>query len=261
MDMWKNFKTFYTLAGVTLIGLAMSSIYVSLYLYEPMKDKAEEEEKEEELHYRMKYFEELEELEDRKMTKEELKDLSTKSIHESTPEGDVIMTYSSDTETFWYYADTKSIQYWVLDTVARLYTINNNCKCVCVNYQEEFIKGKDKTLSQKEIDTQKAEEKKEEDEKKEEEKSVFAKFKSYNKGRGNESKEKKLKKYHIMTEASNRFTYKGRLSDYEDLNENKNDDNDNDENEHVKKEPKLIDFATFKNRFSSDENKDKIKTL
>ena len=43
--MWKNFKTFYTLAGVTLIGLAMSSICVGLYLYEPMKNKADEEEK------------------------------------------------------------------------------------------------------------------------------------------------------------------------------------------------------------------------
>jgi hypothetical protein len=257
MDMWKNFKTFYTLAGVTLIGLAMSSICVGLYLYEPMKNKAEEEEKEEELHYRMKYFQELDELEDRKMTKKELKDLAKETIHESTPEGDVIMSYSSDTETFWYYADTKSIQYWVLDTVARMYTIKNNCKSVCVNYQEEFKKGKDKTLSQKEIDEQKEEEKKDEDEKKEKEKSVFANFKSYNKGRGNESKEKKLKKYHIMTEVSNRFTYKGRLSDYEDKDENKEKDGE----EHVKKAPKRIDFATFKNRFSSDENKDKIKTL
>ena len=279
MDMWKNLKIFYTLAGVTLTGLAISSIYVSLYLYEPMKNKAEEEEKEDEVHYRMKYFEELEELEDRKMTKEELKDLGTKSIHESTPEGDVIMTYSSDTETFWYYADTKSIQYWVLDTVARMYTIKNNCKCVCVNYQEEFNKGKNKTLSQKEMDEQKEEEKKEEEENKEEEKSVFAKFKSYNKGRGNESKEKKLKKYHIMTEVSNRFTYKGKLYEYEDLNKNKDDDdndtdtdNDNDTDKdkdkdekdgekHVKKASRLIDFATFKNRFSGDENKDKIKTL
>ena len=163
--MWKNLKIFYTLAGVTLTGLAISSIYVSLYLYEPMKNKAEEEEKEDEVHYRMKYFEELDELEDRKMTKKELEDLSTKSIHESTPEGDVIMTYSSDTETFWYYADTKSIQYWVLDTVARMYTIKNNCKCVCVNYQEEFNKGKNKTLSQKEMDEQKEEEKKEMEEK------------------------------------------------------------------------------------------------
>ena len=138
MDMWKNIKTFCTLAGITLTGLAVSSIFVGIYLYEPMKNKAEEEEKEEELHYRMKYFQELDELEDRKMTKKELEDLAKKTIHESTPEGDVIMTYSSDTETFWYYADKKSIPYWVLDTVGRRDAINNKCKCVCVNYQEEF---------------------------------------------------------------------------------------------------------------------------
>ena len=260
--MWKNLKIFYTLAGVTLVGLTISSICVGFYLYEPMKNKADEEEKEDELHYRMKYFDELDELEDRKMTKKELKDLSKEYIHENTPEGDVIMTYSSDTETFWYYADTKSIQYWVLDTVARLYTINNNCKCVCVNYQEEFNKGKDKTLTQKEVDEQKVEENKEE-EKKEEEKSVFAKFKSYNKGRGNESKEKKLKKYHIMTEASNRFTYKGKLCDHEDKDENKgiDENKDKDGDEPVKKAPLGIDFATFKNRFSNAASDDKIKTL
>ena len=49
--MWKNLKTFCALAGVTLAGLAISSIFVGVYLYEPMKNKAEEEEKEEELHY------------------------------------------------------------------------------------------------------------------------------------------------------------------------------------------------------------------
>lgn len=255
MDMWKNIKTFCALAGVALTGIAISSICVGLYLYEPMKNKADEEEKEEELHYRMKYFQELDELEDRKMTKKELKDLIKETIHESTPEGDVIMAYSSDTETFWYYADTKSIPYWVLDTVARLYTINNNCKCVCVNYQEEFYKGKDKTLSQKEEDEQKIEEKKEE-KKAEEEKSVFAKFKTYNKGRGNESKEKTIRKYQIMTETSNRFTYKGRLSDHEDKDENI----ENDGVEPAKKAPLGIDFATFKSRFSSAASEDKIKT-
>ena len=150
--MWKNFKAFSTLAGVALTGLLISSLCVGIYLYEPMTKKADEEEKEEELHYRMKYFQELDEMEDRKMTKEELKDLRTKEIHENTPDGDVIMMYNSDTETFWYYADKKSIQYWVLDTVARLYTINNDCKCVCVNYQEEFYKGKTETMSQKERD-------------------------------------------------------------------------------------------------------------
>jgi hypothetical protein len=252
MDMWKNIKTFCTLAGITLTGLAVSSIFVGIYLYEPMKNKAEEEEKEEELHYRMKYFQELDDMEERKMTKKELKDLGNKTIHESTPEGDVIMMYSSDTETFWYFADTKSIPYWVLDTVARLYTIENNCKCVCVNYQEEFYKGKEKTLTEKEKDEHKGEDI--DEEKKEEEKSVFAKFKSYNKGRGNETKEKKLKKYRIMTEVSNRFTYKGRLSECEDTNEDK------DEEAPARKAPLGIDFATFKNRFSNAASGDKIKT-
>ena len=97
--------------------------------------------------------------------------------------------------------------------------------------------------------------------KKEEEKSVFAKFKSYNKGRGNESKEKKLKKYHIMTEASNRFTYKGRLCDHEDNDEDKDNAKDEkDGDEPVKKAPLGIDFATFKNRFSNAASDDKIKT-
>ena len=256
MDMWKNLKAFSTLAGVALTGLFISSLCVGIYLYEPMTKQADEEEKEEELHYRMKYFQELDELEDRKMTKKELKDLCKKEIHENTPDGDVIMMYNSDTETFWYYADNKSIKYWVLDTVARLYTINNDCKCVCVNYQEEFYKGKTETMSQKKRDENKDGNSDDDEENKEEVKSVFAKFKSYNKGRGNETKDKKLKQYHIMTEVSNRFTYKGKLSDYEDGDEDKNENGE----KPARKAPLGIDFATFKNRFSNTEGGDKIKT-
>ena len=85
-----------------------------------------------------KWFSELESLEERELTNEELVELRSKSIHEETPEGAIIMFYNSDTESFWYYSDNKNISNRTLDALARMYTVENNCKQVCVNHKKEI---------------------------------------------------------------------------------------------------------------------------
>jgi len=90
------------------------------------------------IEFGQKWFDELEMLEERELTNDELVELRDKSIHEETPEGAIIMFYNSDTESFWYYSDNKNISNRTLDALARMYTVENNCKQVCVNHKKEI---------------------------------------------------------------------------------------------------------------------------
>jgi hypothetical protein len=212
------------------------------------------------------YYNELDKLEDRVLEKDDLEKLGKVILREKTPNGEVIMTYNSNTESFWYYCDDKNVKYTVLDTVARKFTIDNNCKSICVNYKAEFEKAKvaimaDQTTSTKvndggssgvngvcaapsgsadasgsagvNGDTPLK-------------RSIYAKFKNYNTAKkivsdtpntDSASATSVNTKIYILTEKANRFTYKGQLSNYKDPNEVVVTDT-------VYK--KVIDFATFK---------------
>ena len=175
-------------------------------------DEEDDEEKEE------KYMEEFKALVDVEINFSELKNKMVRetidreivnSADENIKSFDVILSYDKETETFWYYTDIlKEVSYDILETVARKFVIEHNCKRLYV---------------------QKAEEKDESDQVNEEDKfenvcegaeplvqppSIFAKFKKYNNGtRGigglpNFSKE--------VVEQNNHFRYKGKLYNYEE---------------------------------------------
>jgi hypothetical protein len=213
----------------------------------------------EDVEYDELYYSEFDKLEERVLEKEDLEKLGNVVVREKTPNGEVIMTYNSNTESFWYYCDDKNVKYTVLDTVARKFAIDNNCKCICVNYKAEFEKAKvaimadqitsnvtasastsvaDSSVSASTsvADTQPAVVKR----------SIYAKFKNYKSGNAtsvaanatstaNNSSDKT--KIYILTEKANRFTYKGRVSNYKEPNTVEVTDT-------VYK--KVIDFATFK---------------
>ena len=65
--------------------------------------------KQKKIEFGQKWFDDLESLEERELTNEELVELRHKTIHEETPEGAIIMFYNSDTESFWYFSDNKNI--------------------------------------------------------------------------------------------------------------------------------------------------------
>lgn len=270
-----------TIIGSIVGGVSLGVIFVAYFLY-PKNDKynnndenceseresesnsengEEDSQEEEEEEYFNKYFDELTDLDERELTPIELENLRLNVLEEETPEGKVIMTYNSDIESFCYYADSKTIAYRNLDTAARLFTITYNCKSICVNYKEEFEKGKENVISQIERDTKKAQEEEEANKTIEQptEKSIFAKFKSYNtsnkpnnngsnNGSNNIQKDKKNnsnnsnKKYYIMTEKANKFRYKGTLEDFIKSPASNNDDTTNSETNINTK----IDYATFK---------------
>ena len=173
-----------------------------------------------------------------------LEKLKNCSVMEYTPLGNVLMMYDKERETFKYYSDN-IIPYRYLETVARKYVKQFNCRPIFVDVEEEL-----KLAEQK---WKREEEKKEESNKKQEankkqdkeenknleeqnkdvestKKNVFAKFKSYNKEAGsgkvntapppknsipnkvltNIPENEKL----LIKERSNRYTYDGKFANF-----------------------------------------------
>ena len=219
-----------------LSGMFSSFTLVS-YLFKHYRDskyvggggEGDDKSDDDEVDFEYKYYDELNELELREMTKEELDALFSKTVDVETPDGIVKMTYNNKTESFWYYADNKNVHYKYLDSVARYFTIQNNCRQICVNYKEEYEKSVLSIKEQIEEDARKLEESKNDLVPKK--KSVFAQFKNYKKD------DVKNKKQYVLVDKANQFKHAGTMSDYA--------------NELNKKEKKqetvpTLDYATFK---------------
>ena len=57
-------------------------------------------------------------------------------VRETTPQGDVIMTYDADRAAFCYYCDKRSVQFKYLESVARKYVIAHGCKRLCIDIRK-----------------------------------------------------------------------------------------------------------------------------
>ena len=152
----------------------------------------------------------LENLDDRELSDDELVGLFNYVVESETPFGKVIMTYNSEYESYWYYADSKNIPYMTLDAVAREYAVKYDCKAVCVNYKEEWEKSKAAALEQKKEDEENKDNGVEEEKG---ERDVFANFKSYNTNKTRKDSIKR-RRYRIMTDKSNQFSHKGKLEEW-----------------------------------------------
>jgi len=157
-------------------------------------------------------------------------------VLETTPHGNVLMIYDISKNSFKYYSDN-TIPYRYLEPVARKYIKQFNCRPLYVDMEEEL------KIAEKKWEKEKMEkEKREEEEKKkkeeaiinnkqplEEKKTIFAKFKTYNKeagtGRVNTgappknsipnklTKEQENEKI-LLKEKANRYTYEGKLANF-----------------------------------------------
>ena len=196
-------------------------------------DEDEEENDEEE----GQYIEEFKALSDRELTDKDFKELDTKMVKETidttddTKKVDIIMSYHKDSESFWYYTnDLKEIAYKTLESVARKFVIEHNCKRLYVQAQEEQHDKETTAQDEPQSNPQ--------------EggagglppRSVFAKFKKYNTGtKGglpNFSSDTKP-----PTEQGNHFRYKGKLYHYEETFKEKDKDN---------LPTTLLDYAAYK---------------
>jgi len=159
-------------------------------------------------------------------------------IIEKTPLGNVIMFYNNKRKTFDYYSDN-TIPYRYLETVSRKYVTTYSCKPLYVIMNDELKKYENKLLEKQKLKEEKERKIKEENEKNQnqnqnqnitEKKSVFAKFKSYNKEAGtgrvntgvppknsipnmkidNEDKNKII----LLKEIANNYSYQGKIGNF-----------------------------------------------
>jgi hypothetical protein len=194
----------------------------------------------EEIPYENRYFKEYDDLEEKDLTEDFVKDLTLNVIREETPKGEVLMYYSHEHESFIYYAKTKEIPYKYLETLARKYVIIYDCKKLYIDIRKEYEKGLNKYKELKENKTidsgsgssaggDKNENKK---------KQLFASFKTYN--RKGEVNAKQKDKIYILREKANRYSYRGKIEEYkEDKRENEQSCDDT-------TMEKKIDFSSFK---------------
>ena len=189
------------------------------------EDKDKDKEADDVIHYFNKYYDKFDELEEEDLEEEFVKSLKTSVLFETTPKGNVIMYYDYDKESFIYYCDNKKdISYLYLEVVVRKYALTFKCKKIVVDIKKELKNAREKKNVIK-ADTKKTVT----DE-------IFVAFKSYNrKGAGGSTKN--INKKFILREQANRYTYNGKISDYDFIqkNEYKMDDCED-----------KMDYQTFK---------------
>jgi hypothetical protein len=194
--------------------------------------------------YENEMFEEYDNLEDRDLTEDYVKDLSLNIITETTPRGDVLTYYDSELESFVYYSKTKEIPYKYLETVARKYVIKYDCKRIYIDIRKEYEKGvnKCKDIKEKEngeqtgayIEPTGANKKRQ----------LFVKLKSYN--RKAEVNNKHKNKIYILREKSNRFSYRGKIEEYKEAVSSEYENTNETDNAESAIDKKTMDFSAFK---------------
>ena len=239
---------FFYLTGVATISVSLTFLIVGNCLTED--DDYVEDDVDDDEEYENKYYDELNKLEYFALDKESLYKLRYKSVCEKTPNGDVIMTYNSDTGTFWYYCDNKdSVKFTTLDAVARKFTVENNCKCICVNSMEESDKSYHQADYYAVLKQMKSNHVKKHGGGSglSNVKSVYARFKTYNgnknDGGNGSSSSSHSSSYQTKKHITNRFSYKGKLNEYKSFKEQ---DKELSEKKRMSSIGKHIDFAEFK---------------
>jgi len=232
-----NVSTFLNVSMILSLSILVGGAFMELFLYRLREkqrleesDISDEEASDEEEDYCTRYYEEFQALATRVLTDDELLNLNTKIVREYVAEKvEVILTYDKNTETFWYYTDKlKDVSYDMLETVARKFAIENDCKAICLASTEAQSEAEEApseaapseaapseaATSPEGTGTSEAATSPEGTGTSEAAPaSVFAKFKSYNTGfKGAPPNFTSVVK---VVEQMNHFRYKGKLSDYD----------------------------------------------
>ena len=246
------------LYGIYYISCYSNGYYRSIFDIGDGDDDEDEEEDntdtKKDIAYQVKWFEEFDEMSDdeqqegEELTEEFVNNLSLNTITDTTPRGDVLMYYSSKLGSFVYHSHTKEIPYSYLETVARKYVIEYNCKKLYIDIRKEYEKGvkKYKEIKAKEEEKSDADDTKEKENKK---KQLFANFKTYN--RKGEVHNKQKDKIYILKEQANRYSYRGKIEEYSEAKvesclDKKVLESMGDKRSEEEKRVNDIDFATFK---------------
>ena len=152
-----------------------------------------------------KYIKDINKLEERNLSKDELILLQKSIVMENTPMGNVILFYFHEKEQFIFYSDRKEVPYKYLDAVARKYIKMFDCKMIYTAVDEELESQKKKYEEIKE------ERKIIKPERTEKKRDVFANYKNYNMKTDTPLKEED----YLIKENINKFKWGGFLKDYQ----------------------------------------------
>lgn len=220
---------FYALSSMFLLffGTVISSAIISYYMFnvptiglENDESETNDEEDEDEVPYEYKYISEFEELINSNslaLNDQEKTNLSKLIIMDTTPNGDVVMSYEYDKEEderskFIYYSNSKTIPYKYLDAVARKFVCAHKCPNIYVFIKDELMKAM-KRIEEEKMREEEQKNKGTEDtncsNKKED--SVFASFKNYKTSKSSTSSS--VKRKHILV-TKNKYKYFGTIDDY-----------------------------------------------
>jgi len=187
-----------------------------------------------------------------KLIEEKINKLNGCFVMETTPLGNVLMTYNIKRTSFTYYSDN-TIPYRYLEVVARKFVKTFDCRPIFVDMEEELKNYEKKIKDHQKQQEEKQEEERQQNEKGEQKKpskNVFAKLKNYNKPSSKISNApppksslpsqnmSKDSSNMLLKENANRYTYEGKITTFNVLK---------------KVERKVVDkkygmtFANFKN--------------
>jgi hypothetical protein len=144
------------------------------------------------------------------------------------------MCYNIDSESFCYYSDNKNIPYKYLETVARLYVIQNKCRILYTHMPDELNSAKKRLITEIEMQKKILHSEEKDD-------CVFVQFKSYNLINNSKNMNKNNKNMLVKIKA-NRYSHRGTLQDYTDMTD-KLKVQYSETSSHID-----IDFATFKKK-------------
>jgi hypothetical protein len=184
------------------------------------------------------------------------KELKNIFITEKTPKGDIIMSYNYYQEdpilsSFYYYCNDSSIQYNILETVAKKYVCENKCLFFFITNDKSGEKDESKTnVINNEISKNNEIIKNNETKVENKTSTIFANFRNYNKKQFNSntsantssnSSEKNKNIIDLTVSISkNRFTRLGNINDYNEIINKKNMEIDREKTIHN------ISFSDFK---------------
>ena len=117
---------FIIFAGTTFIGVSLAFILTSQFAYSSSLAIDDIEKEEEMIDFENAYKEKFENLPITTLPENDI--ISEFVTHVTTPLGEVIMVYDTETECFNYYSQCRNIPVRFLNVVAQKFVLENNCK-------------------------------------------------------------------------------------------------------------------------------------
>lgn len=124
-------------------------------------------------------------------------------VRETTPQGDVIMTYDAAQSVFCYYCDKRSVQFKYLEPVARKYVLAHGCKRLYIDFREQLTNNAKPATAPATAPASNPNPA-----------SIFAQFKKYSQAPKSKGRNANEERACVLKEHVTRYLYCGRLDDF-----------------------------------------------